>query len=333
MISDESQLLNIRILASGGNDETIAHADAFRVSIITEQDQKRKNKAINSGANGWPHQTKIDPDKDSGSKNQNTNDNAGALPPIINHDEVLKSTKWTSYPAKGCSQSEQNKLLTMLKGKIPVSFSRYDCLRLLFELKHHQKTSMWTERAVLEELLFSLLSLSEEQLLDTANWESHPLVNHGKWLSDLHHCQWGGVTCGITTIGVAEGNQENTFDNTRETVEECKKSRLKARHRNRCDGRSLYDGWTCGPCPQPDIVTKLDLTKLGLTGVLTENLYMLTRLSRINVMGNSIHGGFPDTYEQFNYLEFVDISRNQMSGPFPEHLPMSIAELWYVCFN
>ena len=190
MISDESQLL-IRIPASG-NDETIAHADAFRVSIITEQDQKRKNKAIHSGANGWPHQTKIDPDKDNGSKNQNTNDNAGALPPIINHDEVLKSTKWTSYPAKGCSQSEQNKLLTMLKGKIPVSFSRYDCFRLFLELKHHQKTSMWTERAVLEELLFSLLSLSEEQLLDTANWESHPLVNHGKWLSDLHHCQWGG---------------------------------------------------------------------------------------------------------------------------------------------
>ena len=49
MISDESQLL-IRIPPSG-NDETIAHADAFRVSIITEQDQKRKNKAIHSGAN------------------------------------------------------------------------------------------------------------------------------------------------------------------------------------------------------------------------------------------------------------------------------------------
>lgn len=330
MISDEHRSIAYHIPASGRDENK---ADAFRASIITEPDQKRKNKAIHSSSSGWPDETKIDPNKENGSKNQSTKDKAGALPPLINHDEVLKSMKWTSYPASGCSQAEHNKLVTMFKGKIPASFSRYNCLRLLLELKHHQTTSLWTERAVLEELFFSLISFSEENILDTANWEGHPLVKHDTWLSDVHHCHWGGVTCGITTIGVAEGNQENSFDNTHETVEECKKSRLRARHRNRCDRRRVYDGWTCGECPPLDTVTKLDLNKLGFTGVLTANLYMLTHLNRINVMGNLIHGGFPDTFEQFKYLEFIDVSRNQMSGLLPEHLPMSIAELWYVCLN
>ena len=256
-------------------------------------------------------------------------------PLTINHDDVLKAMKWQSYDfVTRCSRDEHKKLLALLKGSIPVSFYSYSCLEIVPELSYHKLVHMWSERTVLTELFFSLLGFSEEQVLNDKSWKKHSLVEHDRWLSQhSYHCYWGGITCGFTTIGVGQGNPENTFDEgsiSAFSVEECENSPIRSRHRNRCNGERNMDGWTCKPCPPVGSVTKIDITLLGLSGSLPDNLYMLTQLHRLNVMGNSIGGGIPDTYQWFQSLEFIDVSKNQMTDPLPDYLPTSLTELWYV---
>jgi hypothetical protein len=259
-------------------------------------------------------------------------DRLNQLSSRINHQDILKTMKWNSYSqVKSCSSDEYETLYDMLRGNVPISFRLHPCLFLLAELKNHQDTGMWSERSVLEEAFFLLLGLNEEQILDVTNWQTHPLVELDTWFREPDHCSWGGVTCGITTFGVGPGNQENEFDEPpSDSVEECINFSDNVRERTRCDGRRKLDGYTCKLCPPSNKVTKLDLTELDLAGVLPENLYMLTQLRRLNVMGNSIVGGIPATYLKFEHIEFIDVSKNEMGGPLPDHLPLSLVELWYV---
>ena len=250
----------------------------------------------------------------------------------INHVKVLKTLKWESYDIAitACTVEDHRRLWLYIGARLPVNFSLYDCPRILRELKYHQETMMWTEKAVLEEFFFSLINLP----ISDTRWVMHPLVQHDNWFSEVDYCEWGGVTCGSTTIGVGEGSHENTFDVADAeliTSKECKNLQMRARHKNRCDRRNnrLTDGWTCEACPPKTSITKLDLTHLAFTGVLSDNLYMLSHLHRLNMMGNFIEGSIPITYKRFKYLEFVDVSKNKLSGPLPKHLPVSITELWY----
>ncbi|KAL7468345.1 hypothetical protein ACHAXS_008563, partial [Conticribra weissflogii] len=119
--------------------------------------------------------------------------------------------------------------------------------------------------------------------------------------------------------------------------------------KDRCDGERLIDGWTGLPCPPSDSITKIDLVHLGvrLVGKLPENLYMLRNLHRLNLMGNRINasiecssefimrftssvvvGGIPESFGMFEKLEFLDVSQNELRGPFPKHLPSTLLELW-----
>jgi hypothetical protein len=325
-----------------GRSESIERVNAARKDVrrkMYEYDKKRKNKYASRFV-GNPNDKEVKQSKREDEKN--TNRKPGGLEikndisdaessSVIDHEKILKTLKWKSYSeATSCTPNEEITLISMIQSIIPISFRRYDCPRLVQELDHHQASAMWSERAVLEELFFSLIGFSVEEILNEEEWEDHPLVQHDDWLSEEHYCDWGGVTCGITTIGVGDGNLENTFDTAESNfIDECKKDRLRARHRNRCDGKRYLDGWRCEPCPPNHNVTKLDLTILAFTGVLPDNLYMLTYLHRLNVMGSLIKGGIPSTFKKFKYLEFIDVSKNSMSGPLSlDHLPVSLNELW-----
>ena len=306
-------------LKSSGRDEAITRANS-------ENDTKRKQIDRSKQADSSTSQKKR---KKETKKNKKVE---VGQPSAINHDDVLKSMKWKSYDVvTKCSRDEHKKLLALLKGSIPVSFYSYSCLEIVPELRVHKIINMWTERAVLMELFFSLIGFSEEQVLNDQSWKIHPLVVHDHWLSQqTYHCHWGGVTCGFTTIGVGQGNPENTFDEGTLSVEECENSPIRARHINRCNGERSMDGWSCKQCPHIGSVTKIDLTLMGFSGSLPDNLYMLTSLHRLNVVGNLIERGIPDTYQRFQSLEFIDVSKNQMSDPLPDYLPTSLTELWYV---
>ena len=299
-----------------------------------EYEENRKSKARQSNEKRLDRNKVKDQQQDEDDKTETMNEIVESQSFDINHDEVLKAMKWNYYSdaVDNCSLNEFEALLSLIKASMPKSFIRYSCELIAEELALHQETGKWSERCILEGLFFSLTGLSDEQILNEEEWRSHPLVQHDTWFSEADHCNWGGVTCGITTIGVGGGNLENTFDNmdASDSVEECLASRLRARQRNRCNGKRKLDGWTCERCPPRKKVTKIDLTMLAFPGVLPSNLYMLTYLYRLNVMGNSIVNGIPNTYQRFKYLEFIDVSKNQMSGHLPNQLPGSMTELWCV---
>ncbi|KAL7510061.1 hypothetical protein ACHAXN_006999 [Cyclotella atomus] len=316
---------------ASSQDEPILRVEVDRSELRRinqhEYEKYRKNKKIPSEKETGKMDNKHEGrDKSNIEKEKPDQVSSKKVSSQINHEDILKKMMSNSYSkVMSCSSM----LYDELRGSVPISLCRYPCFYLLEELGHHQKTGMWSEKTVLEEAFFLLLGLNEKQILNVTNWQTHPLVEFDTWLKEPDHCSWGGVTCGITTFGVGPGNQENTFDEAQsDSVDECLNSSLKVRQRNRCDGSRKLDWWTCQPCPPSNKVTKLDLTMLDFTGVLSENLYMLTQLRRLNVMGNSIVGGIPDTYQQFEHIEFIDVSKNGMEGPLPDHLPVSLIELW-----
>ena len=80
---------------------------------------------------------------------------------------------------------------------------------------------------------------------------------------------------GYTTVGEGDISNEEAL-------------RKKLIRENRCDQKRSYDEWNGMHCPPGDSVTKIDLTYSRFNGTLPENLYMLTNLHRLNLMGNRI---------------------------------------------
>lgn len=315
--------LNEAIVRVGGQTR-----HSSREGSPNDENMKRKNivpGSVSSDLNDWDYENEK---KEIEARNRSKPE--GFL--TIDHVEVLKKIGLSSYPTVCPPEWENSMMVPLLRDMnviLPASFIRYDCNIVLGEMRQHQKVAIFSETAVLEELFFSLLGLSEDEILNEELWKNHPLVQDDNWFSNQPICTWGGVTCGYTTIGVGVGTIDNTPNHMQQTPDgECKRSRSKSRHQNRCDGTQQFDEWVCEPCPPADSVTKLDLTTLGLPGTLPDNLYMLTHLHRLNVMGNSLRGGIPDTYEIFLNLEFLDVSKNSMSGPLPDRLPASLNELW-----
>ncbi|KAL7447218.1 hypothetical protein ACHAXM_011210 [Skeletonema potamos] len=251
---------------------------------------------------------------------------------VIDHDAILQSLGWENaifadYPSYCDSNTKE--ILPPLLGRLnlPNSFRRYNCDRIMQDLKHHRLTGRWSERAVLEEFFFAVTGIppGEEERLKSVG-----LVASGKWLSDVNHCDWDGITCGSTTVGPgARGMMEEEDDDDANcaVVAGVKTCKVK---KTRCDGKIDVDQFLNIPCPPKTSVTKIDLTSISyLSGTLISNLYMLTNLHRLNLMKNQIHGTLPASFSEFKKLEFLDVSNNQMTSQLPPNLPSTLEEVWF----
>jgi hypothetical protein len=252
---------------------------------------------------------------------------------IIDHGAILQRMGWENtifadYPS--VCDSNTKEVLPSLLGELnlPSSFQRYNCERLMQDLKHHRLTGRWSERAVLEEFFFALTGIPPEE---EERWRSVGLVSSGKWLSDGDHCDWDGITCGSTTVGAGARGMEDDDDDDDDAncavvagVKTCKAKKT------RCDGKMDVDQILNIPCPPKTSITKIDLTSITyLSGTLISNLYMLTNLHRLNLMENQIQGTVPASFSEFKKLEFLDVSDNQMTSQLPRNLPSTLEEVWF----
>mmetsp|Transcript_5186 Transcript_5186/g.7535 ORF Transcript_5186/g.7535 Transcript_5186/m.7535 type:complete len:973 (-) Transcript_5186:85-3003(-) len=252
-----------------------------------------------------------------------TTRDTSAYATIIDHDAIFQSLGWETttfadYPSV-CDDNAKMVLMPLIEElDLPNNFRRYNCERLVEEMKHHRMTGRWSERAVLEEFFFALSEIPpEDERISKANEKKlGGLLGSGKWLSDSDHCSWDGITCGSTTVGPgARGMEEEDDDANKKT---------------RCDGKMDVDQLLNIPCPPKTAVTKIDLTSIPyMNGTLINNLYMLTNLHRLNLMKNEIQGTVPESFSEFKKLEFLDLSDNLMTSQLPRNLPSTLEEVWF----
>lgn len=251
---------------------------------------------------------------------------------IIDHGAILHTFGWETamfadYPSVCDSNTKQ--LLPPLLGELdlPNSFRRYNCERLMQDLKHHRMSGRWSERAVLEEFFFALVDIPPE---DEEEWRTVGLVSSGKWLSDEDHCTWEGITCGSTTVGPGERGMEDDDDDDDANCAVIAGVKTCQMKQTRCDGNMDVDPILNIPCPPKTKVTKIDLTSIPyLSGTVISNLYMLPNLHRLNLMKNAMHGIVPASFSEFKKLEFLDVSDNQMTSLLPRNLPPTLEEVWF----
>ena len=76
-----------------------------------------------------------------------------------------------------------------------------------------------------------------------------------------------------------------------------------------------WDGVTLGGTPQR--VTKLDLTRDGLTGVIPAALGDLDKLDRLELANNRLTGSIPAALGKLTLLEHLGLDSNNLTGPIP----------------
>jgi len=199
-------------------------------------------------------------------------------------------------------------------------------IRVLREIQSFMDSgNRWSERLVLEDFFVSIRGAST----------STPPFG---WLDDAyHHCDWEGVTCGVTTkrdvhprclelcneegcpVGIFEATEErrpSPYDNDPEY-------NLTQTHKIYCP-KSRID-------PPLDGVTVIELTNKNLQGTLSPSLHHLKWLHKLHLFDNKIEGTIPDSYGAFHSMQSIDLENNKISGKIPRSLSQlkdTLRELW-----
>mmetsp|Transcript_17405 Transcript_17405/g.49822 ORF Transcript_17405/g.49822 Transcript_17405/m.49822 type:complete len:1322 (-) Transcript_17405:68-4033(-) len=199
-------------------------------------------------------------------------------------------------------------------------------IRVLREIQSFMDSgNRWSERLVLEDFFVSIRG---------ASTATPPFG----WLDDdYHHCDWEGVTCGVTNkrdvnprclelcnlegcpVGIFEANEQRRpsphdydpdYSLTRTYKVYCPKSRID---------------------PPLEGVTMIELTKKNLQGTLSPFLYHLKWLHKLHLFDNKIQGTIPDSYGAFHSMQSMDMENNLISGKIPwslSQLKETLRELW-----
>ncbi|XP_061352121.1 probable leucine-rich repeat receptor-like protein kinase At1g35710 [Gastrolobium bilobum] len=129
------------------------------------------------------------------------------------------------------------------------------------------------------------------------NQEQAALLQSGWWNHDRNisnHCNWTGITCNeagsITKISALKTPppELQRFQNLKLTA------------------------FTN--------LVRIDLTGLGLTGIIPTEIGTLTKLSYIDLSYNSLQGKLPKALSNLTQLESLDVSNNHIEGTIPEEL-------------
>lgn len=206
--------------------------------------------------------------------------------------------------------------------------------RVLKEVDYYlnRGEGLWSERLVLEVFYDSIIGRNKNAMASLHGWLD----------DDVHHCDWEGITCGLTTVGEGIGNGVPRFHPycyINNCAENGDRSKCPVGLFGPMDSEALkyFDPKEFTYCPAPrldppeDSVTKIDLMGLKLQGTLTPYLPHLNFLHRLNLFDNEIEGSIPTTYGTFYNIHFIDLGKNQLTGSIPSELGElgnTLVEVW-----
>ncbi|XP_010462025.1 PREDICTED: probable LRR receptor-like serine/threonine-protein kinase At1g51820 [Camelina sativa] len=84
----------------------------------------------------------------------------------------------------------------------------------------------------------------------------------------------------------------------------------------------LWDGLNCNNSDNstPPIITSLDLSSSGLTGIITQAIQNLTHLQELDLSDNHLTGEVPEFLADIKSLLVINLSGNNLSGSIPRSL-------------
>ncbi|XP_048629998.1 probable LRR receptor-like serine/threonine-protein kinase At1g51820 [Brassica napus] len=84
----------------------------------------------------------------------------------------------------------------------------------------------------------------------------------------------------------------------------------------------LWDGLNCNnsDISTPPIITSLDLSTSGLTGIITQAIQNLTHLEKLDLSNNNLTGEIPKFLADIKSLLVIDLSGNNLTGSVPPSL-------------
>ncbi|KAL0722763.1 hypothetical protein Bca4012_037362 [Brassica carinata] len=84
----------------------------------------------------------------------------------------------------------------------------------------------------------------------------------------------------------------------------------------------LWDGLNCNnsDTSTPPIITSLDLSTSGLTGIITQAIQNLTHLEKLDLSNNNLTGEIPGFLADIKSLLVIDLSGNNLTGSVPPSL-------------
>ncbi|KAJ0250386.1 Leucine-rich repeat protein kinase family protein [Hirschfeldia incana] len=84
----------------------------------------------------------------------------------------------------------------------------------------------------------------------------------------------------------------------------------------------LWDGLNCNnsDISTPPIITSLDLSTSGLTGIIAQAIQNLTHLEKLDLSNNNLTGEIPEFLADIKSLLVIDLSGNNLTGSVPPSL-------------
>ena len=83
-----------------------------------------------------------------------------------------------------------------------------------------------------------------------------------------------------------------------------------------------------------DLMSGLDLSCNNLTGLIPQELGMLSRIHALNLSHNQLIGSIPNTFSNLTQIESLDLSHNSLSGEIPPQLiALQFLEVFQVAYN
>ena len=86
-------------------------------------------------------------------------------------------------------------------------------------------------------------------------------------------------------------------------------------------------------CGSEGRMTKLDLSKLDMSGVIPEEIFELEHLTHLDLSGNSLDGPLCESIQNLSKLKELDLSSNKLSGVFPRVDHLQDLEILYLQYN
>jgi Leucine-rich repeat (LRR) protein len=201
-----------------------------------------------------------------------------------------------------------------VKLAVPTFMRLFSGERVAEELQYYLRSEQqWSQRVVLEMLYYALTYGTDYKPTDDLYPEYPCLQQKTYWLDEtVDVCLWEGVTCG----------------NIHPSQQDRPRSELKLF--GKIEGTYDWGPWEEYRWPARHAVTKIELPGLKCKGMLPEDLFMLTELRRLNLHDNALRGTIPATFGDMVNLDFLDLSRNLLTGvPWQlSRLFKNVEELW-----
>ncbi|CAO2824311.1 unnamed protein product [Amaranthus hypochondriacus] len=83
------------------------------------------------------------------------------------------------------------------------------------------------------------------------------------------------------------------------------------------NNNSVHCSWTGVSCNELGFVEEIDLSRMNLSGKISNEFQKLNSLTYLNLCSNGFSSILPNSFTNLTSLKFLDVSQNQFSGNFP----------------